>query len=178
MEKREVTGGANGYPSPALGVFTYGFESYAEAEAYAEDNGGEVGLAEWKNGWFNCRYIGSIRQPLDIAQCLNSETHNVQMYFSRQEALEELFERMQDKQDDLDWLVSVLEYPAETYEKNFVAVLNGCNVEAYPKEALSFHYDVTTSCIGVYKSYAHMSDEEEEEEISQLCTPEEQEEAE
>lgn len=60
LDYREITGGRNGYPTPVLGRLIHGFENFEEAEAYAEENNGEVVLAHYRNGWHNCEIKGTV----------------------------------------------------------------------------------------------------------------------
>jgi len=140
-----VTGGNNGYPTPYLGAFIYGFDDYVQAEQFINENSGEIVLCKQKNGWDVWEQHGSMlprTRPLtaeDYVEDLGDNYTLIDDYESAIDFISE-FENPEDyKQElvNLDW------------EKQSVVFGNG-SYEVVEKQMMSYHEDVTTWVVGVF----------------------------
>lgn len=140
LKEREITDNGNGYPQPQReDKFVYGFETFADAEKYAAENGGEVAEAKWKDGWRNCNLRGVTTEPLKIESDWYGDNFNLL---------------------DADWAECYPELnTAENrrYIKKYVdfdkqrALFEGEEfIEAVDNESMQFTHDTTHIVVGVH----------------------------
>lgn len=154
LSKRDVTTSLNGYPEPFVGVFHYGFDNMDQAKEYADQIGGEIRVASWKHGWANCRLEGYRYE--EFAPSGNDYGDGYRVIDSAEELAEEAYSMIDESMDDDEkqaWKESgddLIECCENiNWENDSVVLQNGVFIETVAKKSMVFHYDTTTSVIGV-----------------------------
>lgn len=168
-----VTGGRNGYPTPYLGAFINGFNTFEEAEKFAEKHNGEIRVSKARDGWSVVELAGYRTEAFD-ARCYVKDlgddyslVNSLKEYINEVECTTEAI-RESINEDDHEEYASVLDnalknivHVAKTvdFEKYSLAIGNG-SYEEVRKTMMSYHEDVWGWSIGVF--FDRYSQEEEE----------------
>lgn len=170
LNYKEITTGMNGYPQGLGNYAVIGFDSFADAEKFADENGCEVHLFKVRDGhqlWSNC---GRKYEPLKASEYISdlgddySEVDNSTDYI--QDRLKELANDFDGDFDTLKKFIAdqeeILE-EVENAEKDEVVIVNcGKYSETIKAELMSYHEDVTTLSIGVFVEGGIEESEDEE----------------
>ena len=169
LRVREITHGDNGYPEPFHGeFFVSGFTTFAEAEAFAEANGGEVGDARWKNGWSCVENFSTARGPLtisgDLANLLGEgefiSTAGAERDFLRDELA--AAEQNEDEERAVE-LKAKIAGLADYADGAIIHMNQGEVFDSYESdEAIRISYDVTNYEIGICLAADDDEDEDED----------------
>lgn len=93
MTTYEVTNGTNGYPMNVYHVDA-DFESWEEAEQYANDNNGEVVLLHRKDGWDLWECKGKLYEP--VTRSAEDEGDDYMLYSNPTSAKETLMDNLKE----------------------------------------------------------------------------------
>ena len=150
-----VTGGSNGYPTPYLGAFIHGFDTYEQAQDFIKQYGGYTALCKQKNGWDVWEKHSNRVSALMAEDYLTDLGDDVEIVDS-----EYLFYQLNELQEsglDNDLVAAELRmlakhfetlYKCEGNDKTFY-LYNG-TYDTIDNEIMSYHEDVTTWTVGVF----------------------------
>lgn len=170
LSARDVTGSPNGYPEPYIGKFYFGFDNLYQAKEYADETGGYVRIAEWKDGWNNCILggtpyeefhpssdnYGDNYQVIDTLEELRSDAYSI--YYSLLQTSEEVSAMDHDEKEEYEDEINaakergydlISECADIDWEKYSVILHCGDFYEKVPKKSMVFNWDTRTLVIGV-----------------------------
>jgi hypothetical protein len=154
LSKREITGSSNGYPETRLGDFFFGFDNLDQAKEYADQVGGEVRIASWKDGWANCTLQGTPYEEFTPSDDdYGDDFHIIDSAEELEDAAFGMIEESMDDEEKQAWKESgddLIACCADiNWEKDSVLLHCGDFYETVAKKSMVFHYDTKTSVIGV-----------------------------
>lgn len=163
MQKIEITTGTNGYPE-GLHRGVIGFNSFEDAQKFAEENSGEVILLHKKNGWELYQSKGTVYAPISYKQYLNDLGSDYEIA-DEERVLELLKEDIKNADDirDIEFsyqnakdLISEIENSSDDQ----VVISIGINHhETVSKEMMSYNEDNNEFIIGVeFKGYPQLEE--------------------
>jgi hypothetical protein len=149
-----VTGGSNGYPTPYLGAFIHGFDTYEQAENFVVNKGGRMVLCKQKNGWDVWEKHSNRVSPLCASDYLDDLGDDVEIVDS--EYLFSQLNELQESRLDNDLVAAELRMLAKHFEtlykcegNNKTFYLYNGTCDTIDNEMMSYHEDVTTWTVGV-----------------------------
>ena len=154
LSERNVTGSPNGYPEPYIGKFYYGFDNLDQAKKYADETGGYVRTAEWKDGWSNCILGGTRYEEFTASTDDYGDNYEVidtpeelrnAAYFMIDDSMDE--DEKQAWQESGDELISCCK--DIDWEKYSVILHCGDFYEKILKKSMVWNWDTRTVVIGV-----------------------------
>lgn len=153
----EITTGMNGYPQGLGDYGVTGFETYADAEKFAEDNGGEVVLFESKYGWHFWNQRGWMSRPFNSDDLLQDMGDN---YAYADTTNEHYAEQLADIAKDFDGdfealenrikeIKEIIDAVESAYEDERVIVGYGNFYETVKATFMAYNYDTHRWAVGV-----------------------------
>lgn len=170
-----VTGGSHGFPMPELGVLVHGFDAFAQAELFRDENhsAGEISMGFARDGWNMCEIRGTVFEAMEpnlddygydyklVSDFESLENEAYRIYNELREtgcedadeieAAKEFGDNLMEAAKDINW------------DTHSLILCQGEYYESVAKEQMSFSHDTKNYFIGVYYSYEEINYQLEEE---------------
>ncbi len=158
LEKIEITYGSNGYPKGLGDYGVIGFNTFEDAEKFAEENDCKVHLFQIRDGHSLWENRGAIYRALTSEDYLKDLGENYFYADNNNDSYREILEDLAQKFDgDFSYLkayIATVEEIQNEVEKccddEIVIIANGLYFETVKKEIMSYHEDVTRYVLGVF----------------------------
>jgi len=165
LKSRDITGARNGYPEPFLGIFISGFDTFEAAKRFAQEHHGDVGTAEYRDGWQMVNRFYYCREAIDTESWFTRNLDLDNNVIGGFAYLEHLFEEMiafDNSNGENATLRRLLAEAREAHaaDPNVVFTLVGNDLTAYKEKELRLSYDTRTEEVGV----AFFADDEDTDE--------------
>lgn len=163
LQIKEITTGMNGYPQGLGDYAIIGFDTYQQAEDFANEHGCEVSLFKIRDGhqlWTN---LGRKHEPLTDRDYLEDLSDNY-WQASKEMCIEtfknilaDMLEKFEGDFSDIDTLIAgekeLLEAIENCSDDEIIITGSGFKFGHYDtckKVMMQYHYDVTTYAVGVF----------------------------
>jgi len=160
LQIKEVTHARNDYPQNLGDIFIIGFETFEEAQNFCDENGGEIGIGDIKNGGHFYHYRGRTYEPFTVSDYLiklgdNYNETNKQSEIDYLKSL--LVEASENFEGNIDTVIEMLQNKQEVFNEladaeadETVIVGYGVYSETVKNSFMQFSEDVTSYAIGVF----------------------------
>ena len=153
----EITTGLNGYPQGLGDHGVTGFDTYADAKKFADENGGEVVLFGSKDGWHFWNQRGYMSRPFNSDDLLKDMGDNYSYADDNNEYYaEQLADIAKDFDGDFDALEKrineikeIIEAVESADEDERVIVSYGNFYEIVKTSFMAYNYDTHRWAVGV-----------------------------
>ena len=156
LTKIEITGGSNGYPEPHLGNALIDFDTFEEAQKFADANDTEVCLFHQRDGWHSWENQGTIYRPLTDSDLFDNMGENYYPYTKEDEAnyrerIAEMSEdeSLEDIKQAIENLIELKEEAEKAGEDMIVIVYENRYYETIDRVMMSCNHDTHQYAIGV-----------------------------
>lgn len=152
----EITHAINSYPQGLGDIGVIGFDTYEEAEEFKRENdGGEIGMFQTRDGWHFWHYKGYKFESFDLSDWLSdNENWNLASDVVDEEAVQGMIMQMDadDRPDYLDKIAVIKKEMAEAPSGHVVVVNVNDDLysETKPVKMMKYSFDTHTYAIGVY----------------------------
>lgn len=153
----QINTDGNDYPKGLGSYGAIGFETFKEAEAFAEENGGEIVVFETKGGHTFWRNKGGLNAEFSCLDIMDTDGNMEHVDFtSLKESFQERLKEIEANNVDgvIDLLTNYqtdLEFLQNIDEGNIAVKKYGFKgLDEIPIKTMQFSYDVYTYAIGVY----------------------------
>lgn len=167
LNKIEITGALNGYPAPHLGYGYIGFDTFAQAEEFVNEYGGEIVEFKSRDGWHFWNNKGRVSEAYDIHDYLNKLGDNYSIYSGDKSDEEHFIEIVTNtiqkyyphgKIELLDVIeeeFKLLEELNSATPTQYIVTNMGRYYETVEGERMSMYHDTHKYAIGVFVGYDH-----------------------